>query len=177
MGVGAKGAAPREPWAAWARQRGRAGWGTLIPSPPLPGGPEPAPVPVSFQLYLHPCLDDTILKNTRRSVKECQDAFPELKQRLMAAPILAYPHPQPPFLLDTDTSEVVAGVFCGRPCSPSPGRQEGAAHCGDRHQTFPARPSRQTSHTEDSSLFSLRAAQFPPTERAVSQMVGTVGSV
>ena len=41
---------------------------------------------------------------------DCQKAFEELKQRLVSAPILAYPNQEDPFLLDTDASDVAIGA-------------------------------------------------------------------
>ena len=42
----------------------------------------------------------------------CQAAFDELKQRLMCAPILAYPNPEGEFILDTDASkDGIGGVL------------------------------------------------------------------
>ncbi|KAI4885901.1 hypothetical protein NFI96_005622 [Prochilodus magdalenae] len=43
---------------------------------------------------------------------QCQDSFEELKRRLTMAPILAFPDPDKPFLLDTDASDVgIGGVL------------------------------------------------------------------
>uniref|UniRef100_A0A803JFV2 Gypsy retrotransposon integrase-like protein 1 n=1 Tax=Xenopus tropicalis TaxID=8364 RepID=A0A803JFV2_XENTR len=42
--------------------------------------------------------------------KACGDAFLELKRRLLSAPIMAYPDPQLPFILDTDASETGIGA-------------------------------------------------------------------
>ena len=41
---------------------------------------------------------------------KCQTAFDDLKQRLMQAPVLAYPDYALPFILDTDASQVGAGA-------------------------------------------------------------------
>ena len=40
----------------------------------------------------------------------CQEAFLELKRRLVTAPILAYPNQTDPFVLDTDASDVAIGA-------------------------------------------------------------------
>ena len=40
----------------------------------------------------------------------CQEAFEELKRRLVTAPILAYPNETDPFILDTDASDVAIGA-------------------------------------------------------------------
>lgn len=41
---------------------------------------------------------------------ECQTAFEKLKSSLMSAPILAYPDPHKPFILDTDASDAGIGA-------------------------------------------------------------------
>ena len=42
--------------------------------------------------------------------EDCQQAFLELKHRLTTAPVLAYPDPAKPFILDTDASDVGVGA-------------------------------------------------------------------
>ena len=46
---------------------------------------------------------------------ECDSAFQELKQKLISAPVLIFPNFNKPFLLDTDGSEIVAGVVLSQP--------------------------------------------------------------
>jgi hypothetical protein len=41
---------------------------------------------------------------------ECQNAFDELKTFLTSTPILAYPLPDIPFILDTDASDKAVGA-------------------------------------------------------------------
>jgi len=52
-------------------------------------------------------------KNTRfKWTEECDNAFRELKQHLVSAPILAYPDFSKPFIVDTDASDVgIGGVL------------------------------------------------------------------
>lgn len=42
--------------------------------------------------------------------ESCQSAFEQLKSRLISAPVLAYPDPAKPFILDTDASDVGIGA-------------------------------------------------------------------
>ncbi|CAG2246096.1 unnamed protein product [Mytilus edulis] len=42
--------------------------------------------------------------------KDCEAAFTQLKNALMSTPVLAYPNPQLPFILDTDASNVGIGA-------------------------------------------------------------------
>ncbi|CAC5356335.1 unnamed protein product [Mytilus coruscus] len=42
--------------------------------------------------------------------KDCEAAFTKLKNTLMSTPVLAYPNPQLPFILDTDVSNVGIGA-------------------------------------------------------------------
>lgn len=42
--------------------------------------------------------------------EECQEAFQQLKRSLTIAPVLAYPDPKKPFILDTDASDVGIGA-------------------------------------------------------------------
>ena len=49
-------------------------------------------------------------KNSKfRWTDECQNAFDELKTVLTSTPILAYPLPDIPFILDTDASDKAVG--------------------------------------------------------------------
>jgi hypothetical protein len=50
-------------------------------------------------------------KNSKfRWTDECQNAFDELKTYLTSTPILAYPLPDIPFILDTDASDKAVGA-------------------------------------------------------------------
>ena len=50
---------------------------------------------------------------------ECQEAFEKLKSSLVEAPILGYPDPTLPYVLDTDASDVGVGAVLERTLSGS----------------------------------------------------------
>ena len=51
--------------------------------------------------------------------KECQESFEQLKKMLTRIPLLAFPDPNKPYILYTDSSDLVVGACLSQKCDKS----------------------------------------------------------
>ncbi|GFT26236.1 retrovirus-related Pol polyprotein from transposon opus [Trichonephila clavipes] len=63
-----------------------------------------------FSNIARPLHKLTESKQTFQWTKECEDSFLQLKEALTSSPILIYPQPDKPFILDTDASNESVGA-------------------------------------------------------------------
>ena len=101
---------------------------------------------------------------------QCQQAFHELRQALISAPILSYPQAGAPYILDTDASKVGLGgvlsqvqageervlAYCSRTLRPSQRRYCTTKRamlrcCGEHVHAFPVLPEGSTIFVENRS--------------------------
>ncbi|GFX74342.1 retrovirus-related Pol polyprotein from transposon 297 [Trichonephila clavipes] len=61
-----------------------------------------------FSNFARPLHKLTEIKQKFQWTKECEDSFLQLKEALTSSPILIYPQPDKPFILDTDANQGIA---------------------------------------------------------------------
>ncbi|GFW94963.1 hypothetical protein TNCV_1464611 [Trichonephila clavipes] len=72
--------------------------------------PERSQLSGTHHLCRRPLHRLTVSKQKFQWTKECEDSFLQLKEALTSSPILIYPQPDKPFILDTDASNESVGA-------------------------------------------------------------------